>query len=96
MERHPAVYILTNRPFGTLYVGVTSNLLARIWHHKNNVVEGFSSTHGLHLLVWYEAHATMYAAISREKQLKHWRRSWKIKLIHENNRDWRDLWPDIL
>ncbi len=96
MERHPAVYIVTNRPFGTLYIGVSSNLPARIWHHKHDVVEGFSRAHRLHRLVWYEMHATMHAAISREKQLKHWKRSWKVRLIVERNPTWRDLWREIL
>ena len=96
MERHPAVYIVTNRAFGALYIGVSSNLPARIWHHKNNVVEGFTRTHQLHRLVWYEMHSTMDAAITREKQLKHWKRNWKVRLIIERNPSWRDLWTDIL
>jgi putative endonuclease len=96
MEKRPAVYMLTNRPFGTLYIGVTSNLLSRVWQHREDSAEGFSRTHQLHCLVWYEMHATMHSAISREKQLKHWRRSWKIGLIVEKNQDWRDLWLEII
>ena len=94
--RFPAVYILCNRPFGTLYVGVTSDLPARIWQHRNDAACGFTSTYGLHQLVWYELHETMYSAISREKQLKKWNRTWKIRLILRRNPGWRDLSEDIL
>ena len=95
MERQPAVYVLANRPYGTLYIGVTSNLPVRVWQHKQDLVQGFSSNYGVHRLVWYEMHATMYAAISREKQLKHWKRSWKIRLAREMNPHWHDLGPGI-
>lgn len=95
MERQPAVYILASQPYGTLYIGVTSNLPVRVWQHKRGVVEGFAATHGTHLLIWYEMHATMHAAITREKQLKHWKRQWKIRLIREMNPHWRDLARDI-
>lgn len=96
MEKHPAVYILTNRPFGTLYIGATSNLRARVWQHREDLVEGFTNAYQLHRLVWYEMHETMLSAISREKQLKHWRRKWTLDLISEKNTEWRDLWPEIL
>jgi putative endonuclease len=94
--RSPAVYILSNRPFGTLYVGVTADLPARIWQHRNDAVSGFTAAYGVHRLVWFELHATMYSAISREKQLKSWRRAWKIRLILQRNPGWRDLWEDIV
>lgn len=94
-ERAPAVYILTNRPFGTLYIGVTADLPARIWQHQNDIVEGFTKTYATHRLVWYEMHQTMYSAITREKQLKKWLRRWKIQLIVGVNADWRDLSEDI-
>ena len=94
--RNPAVYILSNRPFGTLYVGVTSDLPARIWQHRNDAAPGFTATYGVHQLVWYELHATMYSAISREKQLKQWNRAWKIRLILQLNPEWRDLWADVV
>ena len=96
MNRNPAIYIMTNRPFGTLYVGVTSNLIKRVWEHRESKVNGFSCEYGLHRLVWFEMHATMIDAIAREKQVKRWNRAWKIRLILERNRDWRDLWPDIV
>jgi len=96
MERHPAVYILTNHYGGTLYIGVTSNLPHRIWAHRNDVVAGFTHRYALRRLVWYEMHATMYAAITREKQLKKWHRAWKLALITANNPQWRDLWEDVV
>ena len=96
MGKQPAVYILTNRHFGTLYIGVTSNLRSRVWQHREDLAEGFTNAYQLHRLVWYELHDTMLSAISREKQLKHWRRKWKLDLITEKNPAWRDLWPEIL
>ena len=95
MDRHPAVYILTNRRNGTLYIGVTSNLPARVWQHREDLVPGFSARYGTHMLVYFEMHSTMHAAITREKQLKKWRRAWKLRLIETMNPDWRDLWFDI-
>ena len=92
----PAVYMLANKRNGTLYVGVTSNIVKRIWEHKNNVVESFSKKYGLHNLVWYEMHATMESAIGREKQIKNWKRDWKIRRIEEENPEWNDLYPSIL
>jgi len=92
----PCVYILASRRNGTLYVGVTSNLPARVWQHKNDVVEGFSSQYGVHLLVWYERHETMESAILREKQLKAGSRKRKLDLIASLNPEWRDLYGDIL
>lgn len=94
-RRLPAVYILTNRPFGTLYIGVTSDLPARIWQHRNHVVRGFTHTYGLDRLVWFEMHETMDSAITREKQLKKWKRSWKVLMIVKRNPGWRDLWDEI-
>ena len=94
--KQPAVYILASRRNGTLYTGVTSNLVKRIWEHKNNQVEGFTCRYKVHLLVWYELHATMEVAIAKEKQLKHWKREWKLELIDKFNPAWRDLYADIL
>lgn len=76
---------------GTLYVGVTSNLVKRVWEHKNDVVEGFTSRYGVHDLVWFEASDDMAAAIAREKQIKKWRRAWKLRLIEQSNAQWKDL-----
>ena len=95
MEGHPAVYILANKRNGTLYIGVTNNLVRRVCQHRNDVVDGFSQRHGLHLLVWYELGSSMYSAIQREKQLKNWRRQWKLELIEAENPYWRDLWSEI-
>lgn len=95
-EKQPAVYILASQRNGTLYIGVTSNLIKRIWEHRNNAVEGFTKNYGVHTLVYYEQHAAMEAAIIREKQLKQWNRAWKLRLIEERNPEWRDLWPEII
>jgi putative endonuclease len=96
MERQPCVYVLANKRNGTLYTGVTSNLLKRVWEHKHNVVEGFTQKHGVHSLVWYEIHDTMDTAIQREKAIKNWNRDWKLKTIEEMNPQWRDLYSDLL
>ena len=79
--KQPCVYILANKARGTLYIGVTSNLIQRIWQHKHNLVDGFTKQHGLHMLVYYEMHEGMLNAIHREKQLKKWNRAWKVELI---------------
>jgi putative endonuclease len=94
--KNPCVYIITNKRNGTLYTGVTSNLTQRIWQHKNGTFDGFAKQHGLSLLVWYELHETMEAAITREKQIKEWQRKWKLKRIEELNPEWRDLYEDII
>jgi len=96
MAKQPAVYILTNSRNGTLYTGVTSNLEKRIWEHKNNFVEGFSKQYSTHILVFFEMHEDMWNAITREKQIKRWKRAWKIGLIEEANPYWRDLYPEIV
>jgi putative endonuclease len=93
--RRPAVYILASKPNGTLYVGVTSDLVRRIWQHRNDAVEGFTMRYGIHRLVHFEQFGSMVEAIEREKELKKWRRAWKIALVEEANPDWRDLWPEI-
>lgn len=85
-----AVYILASQARGTLYIGVTSNLVQRVWQHKHHVIKGFTCKYGVDKLVWYEQHATMEAAITREKQLKAWKRDWKICLIEKQNPDWLD------
>ena len=93
--RHPCVYILASGRNGTLYVGVTSNLVQRVWQHQNRFVEGFTQRHGVDMLVWFESHATMEAAIAREKALKNWKRAWKLELIEQANPYWRDLYGDV-
>ncbi|KXB29740.1 GIY-YIG nuclease [Dechloromonas denitrificans] len=95
MAKHPAVYILASQRNGTLYIGVTSDLVKRIWEHKENLAEGFTKEYGCHTLVYFEQHAEMSAAILREKQMKKWNRAWKLALIEKENPTWRDLWPEI-
>jgi putative endonuclease len=92
----PAVYILASQRNGTLYTGVTSDLIKRVWEHNNNVIEGFSKRYGVHLLVYFELHSNMLSAITREKQIKKWNRAWKIRLIESLNPEWRDLWNEII
>ena len=96
MNKQSAVYILASKRNGTLYIGVTSNLIKRIWEHKNNLVEGFTERYRVHNLVWYELHQTMESAIQRETRLKGWKRNWKIQLIESVNHDWDDLHHKII
>ena len=93
---HPAVYILASQRNGTLYIGVTSHLVQRIWQHKNDLVPGFTEKFGVHDLVYFELMDDMASAITREKQLKKWNRTWKLALIEKQNPTWQDLWPTIL
>jgi putative endonuclease len=95
MHRKPAVYILASKPNGTLYVGVTSNLVKRVWEHKNDLVEGFTRKYGVHRLVYFEVLETMPAAITREKRIKRWHRGSKLRLIEMMNPEWRDLWDEF-
>ena len=94
--KQPCVYILASRRNGTLYTGVTSNLVQRVWQHKNGLVDGFTRKYGVHTLVWFEVHETMQSAIGREKAIKEWRRAWKLSLIEAANPSWRDLYDDIV
>ena len=96
MEKQPAVYILASRKNGALYTGVTSDLVKRIWEHKENAVDGFTKRYGVHTLVWYEMHASMKSAIQREKRIKEWKREWKIELIDKGNAEWKDLYDEIV
>jgi putative endonuclease len=96
MAKQPAVYILASRRNGTLYIGVASNLIARVRQHKNDVVEGFTDRYAVHTLVYFELHAEMAQAIAREKQLKRWKRAWKLAMIERHNPEWRDLWDEIV
>ncbi|MEP5938009.1 MAG: GIY-YIG nuclease family protein [Erythrobacter sp.] len=91
IERNPCVYILASKPLGTLYIVVTSDLVARLWQHRTDHIDGFSSRYGVHKLVRYEMFGDMAGAIAREKQLKRWHRQWKINLIQSANPDWHDL-----
>ncbi len=94
--KQPCVYLMASKRNGTLYVGVTSNLPQRVWQHKHGLVEGFTNRYHVHTLVWYEVHATMEAAVAREKALKEWKRAWKLELIEKSNPVWRDLGDEIL
>jgi len=95
MKKQPAVYILASQRNGTLYTGVTSDLVKRVMQHRNDVVDGFTKQYQVHLLVYYEIYDQMPAAIQREKQLKKWNRAWKLRLIEEKNPHWKDLWEEI-
>lgn len=95
MEKSSYVYILASGLNGTLYVGVTSDLVKRVWQHREGLAEGFTKRYGVKDLVWYEPHADIMEAIRREKQIKKWVRAWKIELIQTMNPGWRDLYADI-
>ncbi len=90
------VYILASSPGGTLYVGVTNDLIRRVYEHREGSVPGFTKRYGVKMLVYYEQHETVAAAIQREKNIKHWSREWKIDLILSINPDWRDLYDEIV
>ncbi len=89
------VYIMANHRNGTIYLGSTTNLPKRAWDHRNGVVEGFTKRYGCHLLVWYETHDSWEAARQRERQMKEWRRNWKVREIEGENPDWDDLYDRI-
>ncbi|MDD5169597.1 MAG: GIY-YIG nuclease family protein [Syntrophales bacterium] len=86
---------MASRRNGTLYVGVTSDLMRRVWEHKNDIIGGFTKRYGVHNLVWYEPHETMVSAIAREKAIKEWHRQWKVNLIAKDNPEWADLYEDL-
>jgi len=96
VEKLPCVYILANKRNGTLYTGVSSDLIKRVYEHKNGLADGFTKKYRIHHLVYFELHEDMLAAISREKQIKKWNRAWKLELIEKNNPEWRDLYEDII
>jgi putative endonuclease len=96
VNKQPSVYILASRRNGTLYIGVTSDLVKRLWEHRNDIVGGFTKRYGVHQLVWYELHESMESAIEREKRLKEWKRRWKLQLIESTNPNWQDLYHTIL
>jgi putative endonuclease len=90
------VYLLASKKNGTLYVGVTNNLVRRVYEHKHGLVEGFSSRYAVHQLVWFESTPSVEAAIHKEKQIKNWTRAWKVALIEKSNAGWRDLYDTLL
>ncbi|HEX9569546.1 MAG TPA: GIY-YIG nuclease family protein [Rhodospirillales bacterium] len=91
----PCVYILASRRNGVLYVGVTNDVVRRVWEHRSGAVDGFAKRYNVHRLVYAEFHDTMTDAIAREKRIKKWRRSWKVELIERDNPEWRDLYEDM-
>jgi putative endonuclease len=95
MEKHYYTYILASKRNGTLYVGVTSDLIKRVYQHRKNLVDGFTSKYQVHRLVYYEQYRNVLSAIQREKRLKEWQRKWKLALIEKHNPEWRDFYPDI-
>jgi putative endonuclease len=95
MERIPCVYIMASGRNGTLYVGVTSDLIKRVWQHKSDFVPGFTGRYNVHSLVWFECHEDMASAIVREKAIKAWRRGWKCRLIETGNPTWADLYKAL-
>ena len=94
-EKNSFVYILSNRPNGTIYVGVTDNLCKRVWQHKNDIADGFTKKYQIHDLVYYEEFGEISLAFFREKQLKKWRRKWKNDLIEKENANWDDLYNAV-
>ncbi|MEO0560438.1 MAG: GIY-YIG nuclease family protein, partial [Bacteroidota bacterium] len=95
MPKPGFVYLLASRPNGTLYLGVTSDLVRRAGEHRTGVIDGFSSMYGIRQLVWFERHEDIQDAIVREKRLKKWNRAWKLRLVRESNPTWRDLWDEL-
>ena len=89
------VYILANKRNGTLYVGMTDDLVRRVWQHREETMEGFTKAYGVKTLVWFEEHSTRESAFTRERQMKKWNRNWKLRAIEGNNPQWRDLWEEI-
>ena len=96
MRKNYYVYLLASGRYGTLFLGVTSDLIKHTWQHREAFVEGFAAKHNVKRLVWYEVHEDAHAAITREKQLKKWNRAWKIELIQERNPQWRDLFDKVV
>ena len=96
MAKQFYVYILASKRNGTLYTGVTSNLIQRVWQHKHSVIQGFTRKYNVKTLVYYEIHENAESALTKEKKIKRWRRAWKLDLIEDSNPEWRDLYEDIL
>jgi putative endonuclease len=94
-EVAPTVYLMASQRNGTLYLGVTSNLLQRVAQHREGTLGGFTAAHNVKMLVWFESHSTMESAIAREKRIKAWKRAWKLDLIEKSNPDWHDLATDF-
>jgi len=96
MPKEPFVYIMASKRNGTLYIGVTSDLVKRVWQHREGSVSGFTARYGVKRLVYFEPHGDMHSAVTRERQIKEWQRRWKVELIEQTNPRWDDLWPTII
>jgi putative endonuclease len=96
LEKRGYVYMMASGRNGTLYIGVTSDLLKRAWEHREGIADGFSKRYGCRTLVWFEVHSRIDDAIRREKQMKEWRRVWKLRQIEATNPDWQDLYPTLM
>ncbi len=96
MAKSSYVYMLASRRYGTIYTGVTADLIKRTWEHQEGFIKGFTKEYGVKQLVWYETHEDIHSAITREKQIKKWNRAWKIRLIQEHNPLWRDLYKEVV
>jgi len=96
MMKNYYVYMLSSKRNGTLYIGVTSDLVTRVYQHENDLADGFTKRYGVHNLVWYEMHQSPESAIQKEKELKKWRRAWKLDLIEQQNPGWKDLYEELL
>ncbi|RJF90434.1 GIY-YIG nuclease family protein [Sphingomonas cavernae] len=96
MNKRGFVYIMASKRNGTLYIGVTSDLVKRVWEHRNGRIEGFTKKYGCKILVWYQVFETIEAARGRELQMKEWRRNWKLREIEAMNSDWNDLYPSLI
>jgi len=94
--KRPCVYILAKERNGTIYIGVTSDIVRRVWEHRSDSIDGFTKQYGVHLLVYFEFHETMPDAILREKQIKKWRRAWKLRLIERDNPQWQDRYDALI
>ncbi|MES2317255.1 MAG: GIY-YIG nuclease family protein [Pseudomonadota bacterium] len=96
MDKPSYVYMLASAPYGTLYIGSTTDLIKRVWQHREEVVAGFTKTYGVHMLVWFEIHNELISAAAREKNMKKWKRAWKVDFISTHNPQWRDLYEEII
>jgi putative endonuclease len=95
MVKPSYVYILASAPYGTLYIGATTDLVRRVWEHRTEVRDGFTKSYGVHMLVWYEIHNELGSAAAREKDMKKWKRAWKLDFVSTHNPGWRDLYEEI-
>jgi putative endonuclease len=96
MDKPSYVYILASAPYGTIYIGSTTDLIQRVWQHREELIPGFTKSYHVHMLVWYEIHSELGSAAAREKHMKKWKRAWKLDFVSTKNPTWRDLYCDIV